>query len=146
MWQGHYETTTDVPAETLFRAIADVNRWNQWDAGLELTAIDGAPTEGATFVLKPKGGPKVRMSIEELRPPVRLTDVAHLALAKMRTTHEFLQAGGQTTVRVTVKVSGPLSFFWRKVVAEKQITEAAAQTASLIHYARTNVAADPLIR
>jgi hypothetical protein len=37
MWQGQYETTTDVPAEALFRIIEDINNWNKWDNGLEFT-------------------------------------------------------------------------------------------------------------
>ena len=28
MWQAQYETTTDVPAEKLFRAITDINVFN----------------------------------------------------------------------------------------------------------------------
>jgi hypothetical protein len=40
------------------------------------------------------------MSIEELRAPNRMIDAAHLPLATMRTSHEFLPSGNQTTVRV----------------------------------------------
>ena len=81
MWQAQYQTTTDIPAEKLFRAISDINTWSHWDAGLEFARIDGPATAGSTFVLKPKGGPTVQMSIEELRSPVRMVDIAHLPLA-----------------------------------------------------------------
>ncbi|MGI8498864.1 MAG: SRPBCC family protein [Gemmatimonadaceae bacterium] len=136
MWQRHYETTTDVPAEKLFRAIADIDHWNEWDSGLERTRLNGVAKPGASFVLKPKGGRDVRMSIEELSAPERLVDVAHLPMAKIRTSHEFLQSGDLTTVRFTVQVWGMLGYFWRKVVGEKQIEEAPAQTACFIQYAR----------
>ena len=65
-----------------------------------------------------------------------LVDLAHLPLAKIRTSHEFLQADGQTTVRFSIQVWGVLGFFWRKVVGEKQLQDAPAQTASFIAYAR----------
>ena len=103
MWQDQYETTTDVPAEKLFRAISDINHWNKWDSGLEFTKIDGIGKQGASFVLKPKGGPNVKMTIEEFQPPSRFVDVAHLPLAKLRTSHEYLQSGNQTTVRFTIQ-------------------------------------------
>src|SRR5262245_34061592 len=137
MWHAQYQTTTDVPAEVLFRAISDSNAWSEWDHGLEFTSIDGPAREGSRFVLKPKGGPTVKMSIEELRSPIRMVDVAHLPLAKLRTSHEFLQLGSQTTVRFSIQVSGLLGFFWRKAVGEKQLQEAPAQTASFIQYARS---------
>ncbi|MBA3656074.1 MAG: SRPBCC family protein [Gemmatimonadaceae bacterium] len=137
MWKARYETTTDIPAITLFRAISDINHWTEWDTGLERTRIEGTPREGGIFMLKPRGGPNVKMSIEELSPPVRFVDISHLLMAKMRTSHDFQDSGSQTSVRVTIEVWGLLGYFWRKVVGEKQIREASAQTASFLEYART---------
>jgi len=55
----------------------------------------------------------------------------------MRTTHEYVAAGGHTTVRFGIELSGPLGFFWRKVIGEKQIKEAPSQLAAFVAYART---------
>ena len=90
---------------------------------------------GAPFVLKPRGGPKVKMTIDELRPHL-LVDTAHLLGAKMRTTHEYEASGGRTTIHFRVEVWGPLGFFWRKVVGEGQIKGAPAQLAAFVAYAR----------
>jgi hypothetical protein len=135
MWQAKYETTTDIPAEKLFRAIADINNWSKWDDGLESTKLEGIARVGAAFTLKPKGGPNVKLTIDEIRP-YRLVDTAHLFLAKMRTSHEYVQSGGQTTIHFQVEVWGLMGFFWRKVVGENQIKEAPVQTRALIEYAR----------
>lgn len=137
MWQAQYETTTDVPVEKLFQAITDINSWSKWDNGLEFTKLEGTAIKGATFILKPKGGPNVKMTIDEIQP-YRLVDTAHLFLAKMRTTHEYVQSGNQTTIRFAIEVWGLLGFFWRKVIGENQIKEAATQTAAFASYARTN--------
>ena len=137
MWRAQYEMVTDVSASALYRAIADVNNWPKWDNGLEYTHLEGQAKPGARFLLKPRGGPKVKMSIDELRPHL-LVDTAHLLGAKMRTTHEYTQESGQTTIRFGVELTGPLGFFWRRVVAEKQIREAPAQLAAFISYARTS--------
>lgn len=138
MWQRKYETTTDIPANKLFSAIIDINGWNKWDSELEFTKLEGIPEKGTCFILKPKGGPKIKMTIEEILSPSRLVDVAHLPLAKIRTIHEYLQSENQTTIRFTIQVFGLLGFFWRKVVGEKQIKEAGSQIASFINYVRAN--------
>ncbi|HVH66402.1 MAG TPA: SRPBCC family protein [Gemmatimonadales bacterium] len=137
MWKAQYEMTTDVSPSALYRAIADINHWREWDTGLEYTRLEGAVKPGAVSVLKPKGGPRVRMSIDEVRPHI-LVDTAHLLGAKMRTTHKYVAVGGQTTVHFGIEVSVPLGFLWRKVVGEKQIEEAPAQLAAFVAYARTS--------
>ncbi len=136
MWKAQYEMTTDVAPTALYSAITDVNNWSKWDAGLEYTRLEGDVKPGTAFVLKPKGGPKVQMTIDEVRPYV-LVDTAHLLGAKMRTTHEYVAAGGQTTIRFAIEVSGPLGFLWRKVVGETQIKEAPTQLTAFAAYART---------
>lgn len=137
MWRSHYETTTDVPAETLYRVISDIENWSRWDDELEFVRMEGDVRPGARFVLKPKGGPNVSMSIESVLPPSRLVDIAYLPGAKLRTIHEFLPAGNQTTVRFTLEIWGILGFLWRKAVGEKQIAGAAAQIEALARYARS---------
>lgn len=137
MWQGQYEATTDVPAEKLFRSIADINNWNKWDDGLKFTKLEGVARSGAAFILKPKGGPNVKMTIDEIQP-YRLVDTAHLFLAKMRTSHEYVQNGNRTTIHFQVEIWGVMGFFWRKIIGENQIKGAAAQTDALIKYARAN--------
>ena len=123
MWKGEYRTVTDVPAQKLCDAIADVNNWNKWDEALEFARLDGPAGAGAKFLLKPKGGPNVKTTIDEMRP-FRFVDTAHLLGARMRTTHEYVQRGSDTEIRFVVEVWGVLGFVWRRVVAENQVKEA----------------------
>jgi len=136
MWKAQFETITDIPCEKLFAAISDINNWSKWDEGLEITRIEGVAMAGAPFILKPKGGPNVRMTIDEICP-YRLVDTAHLFLAKMRTTHDYVRSGNQTKILFAIEIWGLLGFFWRKAVGEDQIKGAVAQTEALIAYART---------
>jgi uncharacterized protein YndB with AHSA1/START domain len=132
-----FETAASVPAAKLFRAITAIARWAEWDPELEETAHDGALNPGARFTLKPKGGPKVAMEIVEASAPTRFVDVAHLPLAKMRTSHEFQETLGQTRVVVTIEVGGPLGFLWDRIVARKQAAGAREQTERFIAFARS---------
>lgn len=135
MWKSYYETVTDVPADRLFKVITDINNWNKWEHGLDFAKIDGPAEKGKSFMLKPKGGPKVRMTIDESKPYI-FRDTAHLFLAKMRCTHEYIPSGDKTIIRFTIEIWGILGFFWRKIVGENQIKEADAQAIAFINYAR----------
>ncbi len=121
--------------EKLWRALVDVRRWPEWDAGLEAVEVEGEIAPGHRFTLKPRGGPAVTISIETLEPPARFVDVAHLPLAKMRTTHELNGGPAGTRVRVSIQVSGPLAILWDLVLARKQVSGAAAQTEALARFA-----------
>jgi hypothetical protein len=68
--------------------------------------------------------------------PTRFVDLAHLPLARMRTTHELtpLAAGG-TSVRIVIEVFGPLAFLWDRLVARGQAAGVVAQTHALAAYA-----------
>ncbi|MBV1702868.1 MAG: SRPBCC family protein [Hyphomicrobiales bacterium] len=130
-----YTTTTHVPAAKLFRAIADIANWPKWDSDLESTQHNGGLEAGARFMLKPKGGPKVKMEIIEAIAPTHFDDLAHLPLAKMRTSHHFAQSAGQTRIDVKIEVWGCLSFFWDRVVARQQAASTPEQTRRFIAYA-----------
>ena len=138
MWTGKYETTTNVPAQRLFEVICDVNHWNKWDSGLEYAELEGAAVEGASFMLKPKGAPIIGMSIDAVKPFI-FVDTAHLLLAKMRTTHEYVQSGSDTRILFKIEITGLLGFLWRRALGEKQIEEAPAQMVAFIAYARGSV-------
>lgn len=135
MWQANFTTTTDVPAENLYRAITDFNTWNRWDDGIEYTQLEGDAKTGGKFVLKPKGGPAVNITIEKMWP-YEVIDVAHLPLAKMRTIHKYERIGDTTHIKMQLQIWGPLGFVWRKLIGENQIKEAAEQTRALVEYAR----------
>jgi len=77
-----HEAVVDTPPDKLWRAIVDLRRWPEWDAGLE-----------------PRGGPAVRMSVEGMEPPSRFVDLAHLPLANMRGL-QAQDAGAQTEASV----------------------------------------------
>jgi Polyketide cyclase / dehydrase and lipid transport len=127
-----YETNTAVSADRLFRAKTDILHWPEWDSELEATALDAPLAAGSPFMLKPKGGPKVSMRIEEVDAPRRFVDMALLPLAKMRTSTEFLPSAGGTRIRIVIEVFGPLAFLWDRIVARKLAADCEQQTRAFI--------------
>ncbi|RZA07665.1 MAG: polyketide cyclase [Moraxellaceae bacterium] len=135
MWQANFQTTTDVSAEKLYQAMTDFNAWNKWDHGIERTQLIGDAKAGGVFMLKPKGGPEVKITIEKMWP-FEVIDVAHLPLAKMRTVHKYVRVGDTTHIHMELQIWGLLGFVWRKIIGENQIKDAPVQTQALINYAR----------
>jgi hypothetical protein len=77
--------------------------------------------------------------VEECDAPHRFVEAARLSLARVRVTYQFTPVGAGSVVRVTVRVSGPLGFLWRRVFEwESELVERAHR---LIGYARRLVAA-----
>lgn len=136
MWQATYGTTTDVPAETLFKVMADINHWPLWADDLEYTQIDGDAKAGASFILKPKAEPKVKLTIDRFEPHAHFADIAHLPLGKMRTSKSFTRVNSQTQFTMTIEVWGLLGFLWRRIIAAQQINGAQAQCEKMFAYAR----------
>lgn len=128
------ETRVPVAAEKIYRALYDVARWPEWDDEIERVTIEGAAVPGAAFVLRPKGGPNVRMKIVAADPPHRFADVALLPLARIQTTHELLAQEDGTLIRSVIEVSGPLAFLWDRLVARKLAKDAPTQALRLAAY------------
>jgi hypothetical protein len=136
MWQAHYKTITNVSAKALFHTMADVNNWNQWADDLEYAKIKGVATSGAQFILKPKGGPKLKMHIDRFEPHAHFSDITHLPLAKMRISKSFTEINGQTHFTMKVEVWGVLGFLWRYIIATDQIKGAPVQCEKMFNYAQ----------
>ncbi|PZV18188.1 MAG: polyketide cyclase [Pseudanabaena sp.] len=127
---------TDVPSSSLWRVLADIPNWSVWDEDIEFTQIAGLPQLGSKFVLKPKGAPSVKLTIEEFVPPHRFIDVTQFPFAQMRTVHEFIDTAAGTEIQVTVQVRGILGFLWQRMIAQKQVDGLPEQILRFIQLAR----------
>ncbi len=136
MWQQQFSTTTTIPKEKIWKVISDIENWHKWDDEIEYTKLNGEAKAGTNFVLKPKGAPKVTLTIEEFSPSSRFVDLTHFPLAKMRTIHELAETSSGTNINVTIQVYGLLGFLWRKIVAEKQVKGLPEQTRHLLEVAQ----------
>ncbi len=133
MWsRTHSKRVQGILAEQVWRVWTDVNQWHHWQPDIDRAHIDGAFAVGNTFMLKPKGGPKVNIEIVEVQPNRRFTDLTRFPGARMFGDHEFVQRGGELEICTTMRIEGPLAFVWRKIVAEGVARSIPAQTDQLI--------------
>lgn len=120
MWTRSYSTETNkVNAGQMYNLFADVNNWASWDPGVEHSSIEGPFAAGNHFMLRPKGGPDVKVELLETEPNRRFLDVTSFPLAKMYDEHLFEATPNGLKITNTITVKGPLSFLWVKLVASK---------------------------
>jgi hypothetical protein len=136
MWsRTHSRTVKGLKAEQVWQVWTDVNQWHTWQPDIEHARLDGAFAVGNTFVLKPKGGPKVNIEIIEAEPNRQFTDLTRFPGARMYGSHQFVVRGDELEIRTTMSIEGPLAFVWRKIVAEDVAKGMPEQTEQLIERA-----------
>ena len=113
------EVTSSAAPAAFFTRWADMATWPEWNLDTEWVRLDGPFAEGATGVLKPKGGPKVPFIVEKLVPGQEFNDVSRLVGARLGFRHLVTSSpDGGCTVRVTVSMTGPLTFLWKAILGK----------------------------
>jgi hypothetical protein len=136
MWKKTYsQNVTDLDAASLWRAWSDVNRWTEWQDDIESARLAGPFVAGGSFMLRPKGGPNVKVTLLAVEPGIRFTDLTKFPLAEMVGDHELIVHGKTVEVRTTISVRGPLAFLWIRLVASGVVDGLPEQTRRLIERA-----------
>lgn len=128
MWKHHYERTVDLNVEHLWPVLADVSCWPAVDGNIDFLTIEEAPASGVTFILKPKGGPRLSFTIGDFAPPTRYSDICKMPLAEMHTRHTLEDLGNKTRISVDIEILGPLNRFWGLMVGRKHAAGLPKQT------------------
>ena len=111
-----HASSTASPA-AFFARWADMATWPEWNADTDWVRLDGPFVEGATGVLKPSGGPKVRFVVQRLVPDEEFVDVSLLPGARLTFAHHVAaRPGGGCEVDVTISIAGPLCWVWSRVL------------------------------
>ena len=120
MWTRSYSIVTkEVTKEQMWKLFADVNNWHTWDKGIEFAKIDGKFEKGNHFLLRPKGGPNVKVELLETIENNRFLDVTKFPLAQMYDNHLFEETSNGLKITNTITMKGLLGFLWVKIVAQK---------------------------
>ncbi len=120
MWtKSHSIVTNEVTKEQMWKLFADVNNWHNWDEGIEFAKLEGKFVKGNHFMLRPKGGPNVKVELLETMENKMFLDVTKFPFAKMYDEHLFEETTKGLKITNTITVKGILGFFWIKIVAQK---------------------------
>ena len=120
MWtKSHTVVTKEVTKEQMWKLFANVNEWHTWDQGIEFAKLEGKFEKGNSFLLRPKGGPSVKVTLLETVKDKSFLDVTNFPLAKMYDEHTFEDTAEGLKITNTITVKGLLGFIWVKIVAQK---------------------------
>lgn len=120
MWtRSHSKLIKSVNPDEIWNRWADVNSWHEWVPNIEHGRLKKAFQAGSQFILKPKGRAAVTVQLAEVEREKRFTGRTRFFGATMYNTYEMQKDPEGTRLTVTVKVTGPLGFLWRMLVAEK---------------------------
>lgn len=136
MWERSYTTTTNrVSASQMWRLLADVNNWHQWDESIEYAQLVGTFNPGSHFFMKIKKGPKVKIELIETQNERLFTDLTRFPLARMTGEHRFEETKDGLKITTTMRVTGILGFLWSKIVAQGIVDSLPNDTARQIEFA-----------
>jgi hypothetical protein len=100
-----------------FARWADMATWTEWNTDTAWVRLDGPFVQGATGVLKPKGGPKVRFVVETLTD-TEFVDVSMLRGARLTFAHTIHATATGSQVEVEVSITGPLARVWTLILGK----------------------------
>lgn len=128
------------PSSDFFAVWADTDTWPDWNTDTEWVRLDESFQQGATGALKPKGGPKVRFTVEKLTDE-QFVDVSSLLGARLIFDHRVDVRDSRTTVSVEVSIDGPLRLLWTAILGKGLRASVAGDMAGLVAAAERRVAA-----
>ena len=137
MWSKSYsKKVKGLQAEQVWKVWTDINQWHSWQGDIDYAKLDGDFKVGNSFLLKPKGGPKVRIELIRVEPNKVFMDLTRFPLARMYGSHEFIHHGDELEIKTTMSIEGGLAWLWRKIVAEDVANGMPEQTDRLIEKTR----------
>lgn len=133
MWTKSYSKMVEnLSALEIWNVWADVNQWQTWQDDIEYAQLDGHFKKGNVIHFKPKGGANIELELVEVKPNALFIDLTRFPMAKMYDVHELIDHGNRLEIKSTIRIEGPLSFLWRKLVAENVANGMEEQTDRLI--------------
>ena len=139
MWSKTFSKSyKNITKEKVWDIWSNVEQWPAWDNDLDYCEMKGAFEAGSEFILKPKSGPKVKITLSEVVPHKQFTDYCRFPGAKMFDYHELADTPDGLRITNTVTVKGPLAFLWIMLVAKGIVKSIPKQTDNLVAYGRLN--------
>lgn len=140
MWsKGYTKVFHNITKEQIWRVWQDVNNWPTWDKDAESCKLMGPFATGSTFLFKPKGFKAILIKLIDVKPLSTYTDCTRFFGATMLGTHEMVDVENGLKLTTTLTLNGPLSLFWRLVVANGIIATLPEQMELLVAEARKQV-------
>jgi hypothetical protein len=135
MWHWtHKATFSGLTKAEVFSAWAEVERWSEWDEGIDYARLAGPFQPGAKITLRPKGGPEVSINVLSADPELGFTDETRFFLARMVDVHEMRDTPEGLELTSTLSMHGPLAALWVRLVGAGVASSVPEQMSALCRY------------
>jgi uncharacterized protein YndB with AHSA1/START domain len=108
VWAVEHSVETNAKPQNVWRLWADVERWPDWNTGVERIKLRGPFAVGSTILMTPPGDDTVELRITEALEPELFVDEADGGDFVVRTTHRVEGIGDERS-RITyrMEITGP---------------------------------------
>ena len=115
MWEFSHSVEVKSQPETVWKIWADVETWSQWDPDVLWSKLNGGFQEGSKGKLKPVTGPATTFAITKLILHQKFVSQSKVLFTRFIFSHEIKENDRCLTVTHKIKVSGLLSFLFKKI-------------------------------
>ena len=129
-------TTSEVSQDQIWKVISNVNQWSTWDGGVEFAELQGKFESNSSFLLHPKGGPKIKIQLVEVKDKTYFKDMTTFPLAKMYGEHWYEETPQGLKITVTMTITGILSALWYQIVMKDIVANLEKDQQTLIETAK----------
>jgi hypothetical protein len=125
-------------AERVYSLYADLTSWPTWDPSVVEVNLPSGLRVGSSGWLRPKDGPRTRISIYEASDGQSFTVQSHLPGCRMLFGHTLQTVAGGVRATHTLSFAGPLAFVFRRLLGAKIASTLSGALQGLKHMSETN--------
>jgi hypothetical protein len=108
MFEWTHTVVSEAGPEQVWPLYAEVQRWLEWDSGLEAVTLDGPFAVGSSGTLQVEGQPPLTWTLTEVVEGSRFDDVTEIpGVAVLRFGHLVEPHGTGSRITHTVSIEGP---------------------------------------
>lgn len=111
-WHAEHTLDTSAEPDEVWRRLADVAAWPDWDAGLAWAELTGPFSSGSQGRLTLRGEGKRTFRLAKVEANRTFTALVRLPLAEIRHTHDQEPSALGTRITHRIDISGPLSWLY----------------------------------
>ena len=112
MWHAEHTLDTSAEPNEVWRHLADVAAWPDWDAGIAWAELTGPFSAGSEGRLELRGEGRRRFRLASVVANSSFTALVRLPLAVIRHTHDQEPCPLGTRITHRIEITGPLSWFY----------------------------------
>jgi len=107
MWTHEHAAESPLPAEAIWKVLADLGNWARWDTSMERVELHGPLQAGSTVTMTPKGQDPITSVITEVTENERYADQTEFGGVTLDFSHTLTRLpGGGTRIVHRLEITG----------------------------------------